>query len=759
MTFPVVEKLTVVAVLGMGVWIATPARAFDWDGGRADFEARFAAATTGRARVAVLLHPKSASAEAQAPTLRRIVDTDGQPEEVRRAAVERAAALQLPWVTAILLDWSTDSMPERRRAAIEGLGRMPSPEAEARILRALSDSDAQVRLAAAEALSNMASEANTAAIQARLSDSNEDVRAALVRALGNVADPRATTAVLGATLDSAVAVRVAAMRAVGVSNDPRAEAAAIRGLRDADPSVRREALRALEGHPSEVALDALSAYSRSAETHEAELAVAMLLDAHDPLARDRAVALLEDSRLADIVARTIVARHAVPVGLASALERWATAGPPQALTDPTVTVLAWLGEKAPLTPFAPTLEATLTNRVNAGEQEPEGFFTAFGATADARALPALLSAARNENVARARSALRGLALYTRYARPDGRLVEPLRDAFLAAPNEAIRAEVVGLIGAQHAARSVGFLLECVRTGGPEVRRAALDALVGFPGVLPRNDAVIEGIGDSHGDVRASTSSLLGTRGDEYAIRHVLRALLEPAPHDRATLIETLGRRLTDRRRDVPALSRALRLEIRSAVRSFLVHDDPRLRARAFEVVRRSADVGAVPALLHGIGRLPARERTAWVAGLGELPSPSTRRALRRIAAEERDPDTRAAALLALGECGEDHDRDAIRPALDDRRWPVADAARAALHRLSQGAAVDSHRTTAVTIWDSMLDAPLRHTWVTVVDPSGSARLVPTDANGRVLLGADEHGARIERAGLPLESPSGLGTRD
>jgi len=163
----------------------------------------------------------------------------------------------------------SDPSQDVRLAAASAMGRSGSREAATLLLGHLDDNAPEVRSEVAQALGRLADKRAALPLVGRVQDASADVRRRVARALGDIGDPRATSALVLALNDASIDVRVEAALALGrmgtdeatVSLAPLVRGDATSGASSAEgtQALRQAALRALGRIGTPRAIDLLVA--------------------------------------------------------------------------------------------------------------------------------------------------------------------------------------------------------------------------------------------------------------------------------------------------------------------------------------------------------------------------------------------------------------------------------------------------------------------------------------------------------------------
>ena len=423
-----------------------------------------------------------ADEESIQPLLASLRDRDWEVRRTASVALQRIHQPAVPGLLEALRDWD-HVMSEAAGTALRQIGE----PAVSGLLEALRDEDWRVRRGAAWSLGEIADAAAVPALVTALGDEDSLVRRAVAVALGWIRDPAAAPELLRALYDGDWRVRTAAAEALGWLGAPAVPGLLqiVNGLRHEDTiETRRLALEALgvardasaltpllyvlecEGEPS---LRAAAAAALGNLTDAR--AIPYLLRA---LSDERPLPA-ENERVCDYAAEALAAFPQDGVSAAT-LARWReqqglSASPP-ALRAPTL-------EDEPLAITTPDAEmvgmsveallASLAQLRRGNWRARQSAVTALGERGDARAVPALLDALKDESSHVRWSAVRALSAIDDNKVVPG-LLTALRDEDATVIDAA--AEALGRIGR---AAQPG-LLRALKERRPEVRGTAVEAL-------------------------------------------------------------------------------------------------------------------------------------------------------------------------------------------------------------------------------------------------------------------------------------------
>jgi len=464
-----------------------------------------------------------------------ILAMDDGDEDVRLVAADAAIRLKAQGATERASAWLNAPSARTRRKACEVAGSMPNARAVAALARALGDPNAGVRIAAAWALGRQSPTEAVAPLLGRLDDADPAVRIAITTALTRLHDPRAVIPLIGKVGDSSIEVRQAVVRALGELGDLRASSPLVAALRDGSVDVRREAVTALGLLRAADAADAIAGLVPDHSTPLRLAALAALARIATPEAISRLVAALGASDEAAAGLDPTPVREALasagPSAIA-ALHACLLASKSPGVASGAAWVLGALRAHAE----APTIVASL----RAGWLPPAFAMRALAGAGTSAEAPVVL-----EFVTDPSAVVRGEAMSAAMAlldptRPDGRAVEPLAaalaDSRLSSHEHARVARLLGRTGAR---RVAPLLASWVRSGDPELRLAAIDAL-GALGPAGADEALLDVLRSSDPSLRLRAAEALSLSGGSAALTSILAQLDADEEVDRAALVTAAG---------------------------------------------------------------------------------------------------------------------------------------------------------------------------------------------------------------------------
>ena len=402
--------------------------------------------------------------------------------EVRVQAAAAASQLRLEGSGDLVIPWLSETDSRLRLAACDVILAAPTPRAVQALGRVLSDQSPQVRLSAAHAMGTSATREAVSPLLGHLDDTAPEVRSEVARALGRLGDPRAVLPLVSKIQDSAAEVRRRVARSLGELGDPRAVSALVLVLSDTNLDVRLESVRALGKLASDEATVALiplaqglgttdGAASSQAPPPSSETTLALrqaALGALGRIASPRAINALIDALDKDRPDALRMPAHDALVAVGSkALKPLLTylSGSPSA-QGATGCVLA-LGDLRDASAVDPIIRG-----MQRGVVPLQAGLSALATLRSPSALPAVLELIDDPDAKVRGAAIRATSALLDPQHPDGRAVEPVRAALLAAVDLDERIALVSLLGRTGAPRSEAVLLELVRGPKPQGRAAS-----------------------------------------------------------------------------------------------------------------------------------------------------------------------------------------------------------------------------------------------------------------------------------------------
>lgn len=608
----------------------------------------------------------------------------GDPDtEVRVLGAEAAIALKVAKAGDLVIPWLSENDARLRLAACDTIRAAPTDHSVVALGRVLDDADQHVRVAAAAAMGASGLPDAVAPLLRHLDDTAPEARAEVARALGRIGDARAVVPLIGKVQDSVGDVRKVVARALGDLGDARATSALMLALTDNSMEVRVSAVEALGKIRSD----------------EATPAVTALLDLQDqpdpngyggyrPPQITPASASAADVRAAAVRALGRIGSDAAVKALVGALSKDDPGLGKSAVRDalveagkPSVSALVSLLGASPTTNAAAgaalvlgTLKATegldpIVRGMQRGTVPLRHGLRALAAMGAATALPAVLERIDDPDPAVRMEAIHTASSLLDPAHPDGRAVDPAREALkdAATPMDE-RIELVKMLGRTGAARAQDVLLPLAKAKSLTLRLTVVEAL----GVLRTGSAAVdatllEAIDDEQPDVRQKAAMALSRVGTAAAAPKLLARLNVAAEQDRGALGLALS----------GTLARVTDAKVAESV---------------------AASIGSAPdiardALIEGLGRMPGAAASKALAALATGSVDDRRKAAEAFAGHpeaqatvvkllaDADAGVRANAVWALGAFAKKDSVAVLVPLLKDPDVAVAGNAAAALGRL------------------------------------------------------------------------------
>lgn len=599
-----------------------------------------------------------------------------EDNEVRIAAAKVSAKLRIPGASDIVSAWLADSDARLRLAACEVIRSNPTERSVTALGRVLSDPSQDVRMAAAQAMGRSGSPDAVSLLLGHLDDNSPEVRAEVATSLGRLGDGRAVLPLVGRVQDTSAEVRRRVARALGDLRDTRALSALVRALSDANTDVRVEAALALGRIGSDEATVALAPHVQasasasqggppSSETSLAlrQAAVRALGRIGSPRATDLLIGALETDR--PDAGRTPARDALVAVGpkatksIVTALE-----GSPSARTAVgLVQALAAIGDVS----TAPAIVRAMQR----GTVAAPSALSALATLEAEQSLPAVLELIADASPDVRRAATRAALALIDPARPDGRAVEPVRDALndpaLATEDRVVLVELLGRTGSPRASEQ---LLVYATSKSPSLRRASLRGLGSLAqGSAAVDEKIVTALDDELGTVRMDAAIAISRVGTSAVASKLLERLLKSAEQDRAAIGIALA----------GVLSRSQDGEL----------------AKTVSAAVSSAPTSARDALIEGLGRLRSDTSVSELKKLAGGPVDDRRKIAEAISAQgakaipllttlAQDPDAsvRANAVWSLGAVGDRGVASVLSKLTTDPDVDVAGNSLAALGRVA-----------------------------------------------------------------------------
>jgi HEAT repeat protein len=510
---------------------------------------------------------------------------------VRKAAVERlCAAAERDAVAAALVGALGDGEnPGRRNAAVDAL-ILCGASALPRLVQAAAGPDPDVRKFVVDALAGIGDRGTVPALIERLADADLNVRAAAADALGAVGGDAAVAALVAtATSDAQAAlVRFSALHALsalcvgipvrdleGALEDPvlRPAALEVLGRLPSDRAALEVLVKALDSRPRaarEAAMGSLLCALSQQDGADAEALQQRIRDAA-ARSRDLVVSAIERLSEADLATRLMLLQFLGLLRVREAAVPMLLAGADEALQQVALASLEAMGGVAE--------EAIDEVWGDLGPEARRDACAFFGRSRGARSAERLVSALEDGDPGVRTAAARALG-----ARGVGEALAPLVHRLTRASRDEIEAEeergavadaliavarsgatllaeratallVQALEGAAEPARvAIARVIGCIgrsadtavvallaKDASPQVRRAAVDALVRLdPGVSV--EPLHLAIADESVEVRIAAAAALGESAREEVFADLLRLAQDPDPRVRATAVRALGQR-------------------------------------------------------------------------------------------------------------------------------------------------------------------------------------------------------------------------
>jgi HEAT repeat protein len=714
---------------------------FEWPGRLARLEYDLSHAPPPVRRDAVKRLGFYTAEEVREPLLAALEDDDVQ---VRKAAAASIGRVQLKQAAPLLAAWLADRDGEVRVAAVNALGALAEPSSREALTRALSDALPAVRREAAGALARIADDEAMLALQTTLSDADPTVREAAVLALRGHADGRVLPALSSRLQDESPAVRAAVLSTLGSLSDPRALPLLARATDSEHDDLEIEALRALGELGARVSTEApqLLATLRkklTAEPRVAKTAIASIGRVESPAAfgvlvdalSNPDLAVAAESALVERVRRTAGAKDAgdahaqLSAALARALE---TAKSPEQVTL-IADLIVSVADVMPTASLSPAVVAALER----GQGDPRKLSQALAATASPDALvpllerlsrvgapessaaqpgatapsqpgtlvgtdalwtspnPSVLSKTNESAAAPPRrgaapkthaeldSLLDALLQYASSAASDGRAADPLIPQLSAAVPAPTRVKIIRLLGWSGAARALPSLQRELASPQLDVQLAAADA-IGRIGSADGLAAIQPLLDSARAEVRLGAARAYGALAREAEVNALLARLEGKSASDRTALLTAAGIGL-GRLRAAHSVSPATTKAALQTLGRFVTNPDLEVSATALDALRRFGDDGATSIVARELLSPKQSRRVIATFALADFPGDETRRLLRFVL-QRSAPRAGLAALLALGEVGDQRDITAVQRIARFAHWPLPAAATFALRRIA-----------------------------------------------------------------------------
>jgi HEAT repeat protein len=608
----------------------------------------------------------------------------GDPDtDVRVLGAEAAIALKVAKAGDLVIPWLSENDPRLRLAACDTIRAAPTDHSVVALGRVLDDADMHVRVAAAAAMGASGLPDAVAPLLRHLDDTAPEARAEVARALGRIGDSRAVVPLIGKVQDSVSDVRKVVARALGDLGDPRSVSALMLALTDTSMEVRLSAVEAL-------------GKIRSDEATPAVTALLEVQDAPDPNQYSGyrgpqvtpATVGASEVRAAAIRALGRIGSETAVKALVGALGKDDPGAAKSAVRDalveagkPAATALVTLLGASPSINAAAgaalvlgALKATegqdpIVRGMQRGTVPLRQGLRALAALGSPTALPSVLEQIEDSDPAVRMEAIRTASSLLDPVHPDGRAVDPAREALkdAATPMDE-RIELVKMLGRTGAARAQDVLLPLAKAKSMGLRLAVIEALgVLRVGSALTDAALLEAIDDEQPDVRQKAAMALARVGTGACAPKLLERLNVAAEQDRGALGVALS----------GALARA---------------EGDKLAEKVAQSIGSAPDI-ARDALIEGLGRMPGAgaskalasiatgsvdDRRKVAEALGGHPEASA--ALVKMLADP-DAGVRANAVWSLGAFAKKDTVAVLLPLMKDPDVAVAGNAAAVLGRI------------------------------------------------------------------------------
>jgi HEAT repeat protein len=510
---------------------------------------------------------------------------------VRKAAIERlcAAAERDEVAGALIAALADGDNPGRRNAAVDALV-LCGASALPRLVQAVGSADADVRKFVVDVLAGIGDPAAVPALIERLADADLNVRAAAADALGAVGGDAAVAALVETATSEAQAalVRFSALHALaelsvglpvrdlaGALDDPvlRPAALEVLGRLPSDRAALDVLVKALDSRPRAVREAAMRSLLCALSQLDGAEADALGSRVRDAAARSRELVVSAIERLseADLATRLMLLQFLGLLRVREAAVPLLLAGADEALQQVALGALEAMGEVAEealaevwgdLGPEARRDACVFFGRsrgprsaeraVGGLDDADQGVRTAAARAVGARGIGEALAplvrrltqpsrdeaegeeergAVADALIAVARSGAAPLA-----ERATGLLVQALEGAA-----ESARVAIARVIGSIGRSADTGVVALLAKDPSPQVRRAAVDALVRLdPGVSV--EPLHLALADESVEVRIAAAAALGDSAREEGFADLCRLAQDPDPRVRATAVKAVGQR-------------------------------------------------------------------------------------------------------------------------------------------------------------------------------------------------------------------------
>ncbi|HKP55563.1 MAG TPA: HEAT repeat domain-containing protein, partial [Polyangiales bacterium] len=337
-----------------------------------------------------------------------------------------------------------------------------------------------------------------------------------------------------------------------------------------------------------------------------------------------------------------------------------------------VQLIAELAALGPIDALRPALLAALQQ----GRGDPARLSRALAATRSPEVLPALLERLPNASDAE----LVVLHEYFAAGLGDGRATEPLLARLASNPARATRIQLIELLGFTGAPRALPALHEALSSTEPALQLASLQAIgrIADPSSEP---AVLPLLRGNSPELRLAAARAYARLVREPELVKLLEWIdSDGAAGDRAALLHCAGLAL-GRLREAKALSPETEKTALKILKRWLEVSEPQLSAAALDALRRFRHPDAARIIARELINPKLSRRSAATLALVDFPGDDTRRLLRFVL-QRSSPRAAVAALIALGEVGDQRDAPALLRLAEHAHWPLPAAASYALQRIA-----------------------------------------------------------------------------
>jgi len=623
--------------------------------------------------------------------------------EVRVRGAEAAIALKVARAGDLVIPWLSENDARLRLAACDTIRSAPTDRSVVALGRVLDDPDTHVRVAAAAAMGASALPDAVAPLLRHLDDVAPEARAEVARALGRIGDARAVVPLIGKVQDSVSDVRKVVARALGDLGDVRATSSLMLALNDTSMEVRLAAVEALGKIRSDEATSAVSALLDSQDQPDPSgysgYRGAPAMTASVGSAEVRAAAIRALGRISsDAAVKALIgtlSKDDPNLGKSAARDALVEAGKPAATA-----LVALLGSSPSINAAANaalilgTLKATegldpIVKGMQRGTVPLRHGLRGLAAMGSPTAPPSVLEQIDDSDPAVRMEAIRTAALLLDPAHPDGRAVDPAREALkdAATPMDE-RIELVRMLGCTGAARAHDVLLPLAKAKSLGLRLAVIEALGTLRAGSADVDAtLLEALSDEQADVRQKAAMALARVGTGASAVKLLERLNVAAEQDRGAIGIALS----------GALARVT---------------DATFAAKVAASIPSAPDI-ARDALIEGLGRMPGAAASNALATIAAGTVDDRRKAAEAFAGHpeaaatlakllrDADAGVRANAVWSFGAFAKKDSLATLVPLLKDPDVAVAGNAAASLGRI--GARDDGAKEIAAALCPATLD--------------------------------------------------------